>query len=374
MHEGDRHADRERVRRLVAEATFDSRDERVLPRFGLDDLAVETLRDYRNAFRGRHPDHPWANEPDEAFLAHLGALGRDRDSGEQGLTLAGLLMFGRYETIRDALPTYFVDYQERREGTGAIEWDDRVYPDGTWSGNVYDFFRRIVLKLKADLKVPFRLDNALLRVDETHVHEAVREALVNTLIHADYEGRISILVLKRPKGFEFRNPGDVRVSTLQLHRGGVSDCRNRLLQRMFLLLGIGEQVGSGFSRIERAWAEGGWPVPRVVEDVDVDTTTLVLELDKAKGQASFDTRSHTSSYASSDVSSATTSAVLLACRDEFLSVSEIVRHTGLAAVTVRKHLRKLLVAEHMAMKFPDRPNHPAQAYRAAQPMDKKGSR
>lgn len=255
VHDGDRHADRDRIRRMVAESIFDSRDERVLPKFGLSDLAPETVRDYRNAFRSRGPDHPWADLPDEAFLQNVGVLGRDRETDESGLTLAGLLMFGRYESIVAVLPTYFVDYQERREGAGAIEWDDRIYPDGTWSGNIHDFFRRVLPKLKADIKVPFRLDSEMMRIDEIHVHEAVREALVNTLVHADYEGRVSILVTKARSGFEFRNPGGLRISPEQLRIGGVSDCRNRGLQRMFLLIGFGEHVGSGFSRIERAWRE-----------------------------------------------------------------------------------------------------------------------
>ncbi len=111
-------------------------------------------------------------------------------------------------------------------------------PDGTWSGNLYDFYRKVILKLTADLKVPLRLRDGVQRVDETHVHEAIREALVNTLIHADYEGRVSTLMVKRPEGFTFRNPGGLRLPVEQIRGGGVSDCRNRTLQKMFFLLGM----------------------------------------------------------------------------------------------------------------------------------------
>ena len=41
----------------------------------------------------------------------------------------------------------------------------------------------------------------------------------------------------------------------------MSDCRNPTLQKMFQLAGAGEQAGSGFSRILRAWAEQHWRVP-----------------------------------------------------------------------------------------------------------------
>jgi ATP-dependent DNA helicase RecG len=66
------------------------------------------------------------------------------------LTLAGLLMLGRWPAIHEAAPDYFVDYQERPadgEEYGDTRWLDRVVPDGTWSGNLFDFYRRVVRKL-----------------------------------------------------------------------------------------------------------------------------------------------------------------------------------------------------------------------------------
>ena len=73
------------------------------------------------------------------------------------MRLAGLLMFGRAEVIRDALPHYMVDYQERPEAKAEKRWIDRLVPDGSWSGNLYDFFRKVYQKLTVDLKVPFQL-------------------------------------------------------------------------------------------------------------------------------------------------------------------------------------------------------------------------
>ena len=43
------------------------------------------------------------------------------------------------------------------------------------------------------------------------VHQALREALVNTLVHADYTGRSSVLVIKYSDRFYFRNPGLMRI-------------------------------------------------------------------------------------------------------------------------------------------------------------------
>jgi len=64
--------------------------------------------------------------------------------------------------------------------------------------------------LLADLKVPFVLKGGF-RQGDTPLHQALREALVNTLVHANYSDRASVRITKRPSGFEFRNPGLMRV-------------------------------------------------------------------------------------------------------------------------------------------------------------------
>jgi predicted HTH transcriptional regulator len=215
---------------------------------------------------------------DLQLLEQLGGYRTDRESGEVGLTCAGLLFFGRERAIREVFPNYFLDYQERASLDDPAQWSDRVTTDGTWSGNVFDFFRKVFPRLKADLKVPFALAVDLTRKDETLVGQALREALVNALIHADYEGRTSILVVKAREGFLLRNPGTLRLSIDEIRAGGRSDCRNRALQRMFARIGLGEQAGSGFARILRAWREQHWVVPLIADDAAGDFSTLRLSV------------------------------------------------------------------------------------------------
>ena len=162
-------------------------------------------------------------------------------------------MFGKLRPILDAVPHYLVDYQERRpEDDDGTRWVYRITTDGTWSGNLYDFFQLVIQRLYRDIKVPFKLPGPS-RVDDTPVHEALREALTNTLVHADYSGTVPILIIKRPDLFYFRNPGTMRVPVDDAIRGGLSDCRNRNLQTMFDLIGYGERAGSGLPKIYQNW-------------------------------------------------------------------------------------------------------------------------
>ncbi|MDC9598133.1 RNA-binding domain-containing protein [Xenorhabdus anantnagensis] len=277
LHEGDRVCTEEQVKRMMVEQLEDSRDNRVLQNFDLNDINIESLQTYRQLLFVSRPTHPALELNHFDFLRSIGGWRKDRQTGQEGMTLAGILMFGTWEAIQDAAPNYFVDYQERPEAKTERRWIDRICPDGTWSGNVFDFYRRTYRKLIADLKIPFELKNGI-RQDETQIHTALREALVNTLVHADYTGRLSILVVKRPDLFGFRNPGLMRIPPEQAIKGYESDCRNRLMHQMFLMIGAGERSGSGIPKIYSGWKWANWRVPRLYEKAEPEQTLLELSI------------------------------------------------------------------------------------------------
>jgi len=274
--DGDYRADDEAVRRMIAERVEDERDNKVLKGFTIGDLDPTSLRQYRVEYANKRSTHVWANLEDGEFLRNLGAYRRDRETGEEGLTAAGLLMFGRLPAIREHFNHYELDYQERLEPDSRARWVDRVTTDGSWSGNLYDFYRLVIQRLFRDLRVPFTHDG-LSRSYETPIHEALQEALTNTLIHADYTGRASILVVKRPDLFGFRNPGRMRVPLREALAGGTSDCRNRILQTMFQGVGLGDKAGSGVPTILRNWTrDQHFRLPLLEERAEPEQTLLTL--------------------------------------------------------------------------------------------------
>ena len=261
---------------------------RICNRYGLNDIDLDSLHAYRNQFASYKSGHPWVGANDTEFLHLLGAWREDRETKENGLTLAGLLMFGQWPAIMTCAPLYFVDYQEQPdEPDTSVRWLDRVVPDGTWSGNLFDFYRKVIRKLTADLKVPFHLQGDK-RVDDTPIHQALREALVNTLVHADYSDRASVRVIKRPSGFEFRNPGALRVPVAQALKGGESDCRNRTLQQMFLMINLGERAGSGLPRILTSWQGEGrsLKMTELFEPYEQSLLTMNWALETVSGKMS----------------------------------------------------------------------------------------
>jgi predicted HTH transcriptional regulator len=246
----------------------------VLDKYSLEDLDKETLDAYRNQVKAAKPALAWLELNDKEFLQRLGGWRFDRETERSGLTVGGLLMFGRLPAIQEELPHYMLDYQERPEPRSELRWADRLTSDGTWSGNLYDFFKLVIKKLHSDLKTPFQLSGAV-RVEDSPVHQALREALVNTLIHADFTGRVSILVVKTPDLFGFRNPGGMRLTLEDALRGGMSDCRNRVLQRLFRMAGFAEQAGTGIPKIYSSWLKKNWLAPRLTDHREPPEQTIL---------------------------------------------------------------------------------------------------
>ena len=250
-HEGDFHCTREEVSAFFRDADPVSVDMRVLTEMDLSVFDLDTIRDYRNRFINLHQNHPWANLEDELFLRKIGAVGVSLDDNKIHPTIAGLLMFGyEYEIIRE-FPGYFLDYQERFDES--IRWTHRtISSSGDWSGNLFDFYFRVIYRLSSDLNIPFVL-NGITRVDNTELHVALREALLNTLVHADYYGRQGTVIIRTPQMITFSNPGDMRISLRAAVGGGVSDPRNSVLMKMFSLIGVGERAGMGIPGLLDIW-------------------------------------------------------------------------------------------------------------------------
>ena len=276
LYDGDRLLDDDSVRRMLAEQIEDSRDQRILKGFGLDDIDHESLTIYRRLLSIEKPHHPFLENDDQTFLQQLSCYRKDRETGEAGLTLAGLLMFGVWPSIHEALPQFFLDYQEH--GTDPDQrWIDRIVPDGSWSGNLFDFYRKVYRKLTADLKIPFAIQKGQ-RQDDTLVHQALREALVNTLVHADFSAHSSIRIHKSPGGFRFINPGLMRIPPDIAYQGGESDCRNKTLHQLFFMIGLGERAGSGLPKIVKGWSSQDWYQPVLNENLELEQTGLRLLL------------------------------------------------------------------------------------------------
>lgn len=271
--EGDRRCTPQELSQMIRDrdvvSSHYTADADILHDTGIEDLDETTIRQYREDMLRARANHAWGEMDDTSLLMKLGAYRRDRKTGVKGLTLAGLLMFGRTEAIMELHPRYkldFFEYDGSEKFDSRQRWADRVTVDGTWEANLYQFYKRVWPRLTADLKRPFRLSADMKRQDDSTAHEAVREALANAIIHADYLLDGGIQIFKRPDELELVNAGSLLLTQKEIFEGGNSRCRNRNLQKMFKLAGIVDEAGTGVDKITRGWFEQFLSVPALAED------------------------------------------------------------------------------------------------------------
>ncbi|MCR5321334.1 MAG: hypothetical protein K6E48_09045 [Lachnospiraceae bacterium] len=243
-----------------------------------------------------------------------------------------------------------------------IRWTDRIYSqEPEWSGNVYDFFNRVSAKLVLDLKKPFKLVNQV-RVDETPMHDAVREALVNCLVNTDFYQPWSVIIEKYPDKITLANPGTIIAGKNQMLKGGISQPRNKGLFKMFNLLGYGEHAGSGVPDIFQAWKDAGLDAPIVEEKFgggEPDRTVLTLPLSSTTSS----TTGGEVSGGVSDEAHDTFERVVEFC-DIPRTKKEIQEHLKIKSERYirEKIITPLIENNRIKRTIPDKPNSPKQKY------------
>jgi len=278
-HEGDYKCTPSEVRQMYADANIDApADSRLLEYFGMDDIDIDSINQYRQRMAVANPDHVWLGLDNKELLKKLGGYRIDRRTKKEGLTVAGLLMFGKWSSIRDVdgMPNFGVDYREYTETSE--RWSHRIFSDGSWEGNLFQFFYRVLPRLQSVINTPFRLEGNT-RIDHKPAHKSLREALVNCIIHAAYGSTTRIVINRFPNEIVFSNPGTMLVSQRQFFVGGQSVCRNQSLQVMFSLLGAGDQAGSGGDVILHGWKDENFRLPYIVETERPDKVELTLPLE-----------------------------------------------------------------------------------------------
>jgi ATP-dependent DNA helicase RecG len=96
---------------------------------------------------------------------------------------------------------------------------------------------------------------------------ALREAIINAIVHADYAQRgapIRVALFDDP--LEFENPGLLPFGlTIEDIQQGISKLHNRVIGRVFQELGLIEQWGSGIQRMTAACRESALGSPKFKE-------------------------------------------------------------------------------------------------------------
>lgn len=263
-YEGDYRCSDSEVKAMIRDSSNETLDSTVIENFTIEDLDEKTLSSYRQRFSVLKPEHIFNELNNENFLMKIGAARKNRKTGVIELTMAGLLIFGKTEVIKEFLPYFNLEYIDK-SNPQAERWQDRVIYDGTWGeGNLYNFFFVVIEKLYNSVEKEFKLDNDnLVRTEKNAVQIALREAFVNAIIHADFKIEESLKITRYPSYFQFENPGELRITKEEFFNGGRTKPRNNTIQDIFRFLNLCERAGSGVPKILKATFENSYKYPEI---------------------------------------------------------------------------------------------------------------
>ena len=133
--EGDYKSTEDEVNAMIRDASEEGNDGAIFEDYTINDLDEDTIKKYRNRFSSRNPDHPWNDLSNSEFIEMLGGIKEDRRRKVKGVTVAGMLMFGKGLHIRDLFSNINLDFREEIDVDVNQRWNDRFTIDGTWENN-----------------------------------------------------------------------------------------------------------------------------------------------------------------------------------------------------------------------------------------------
>jgi ATP-dependent DNA helicase RecG len=264
----------EELKRLVREASEQSSDSMILEHYTMDDLDEGTIAKYRNFLSSHDPASPLLGLSQPDFLKRIGAYSRNRANAQEGITLAGLLLFGKSDAILERLQNYEIQYfyLNQTEWGADQRWDDRI----VCQDNLIETFLQLFDRIKRHMDAPFYLKDSVQRTEQTPVMIAIREALVNLLIHQDYFERKIAQVRHLSNAIVFVNPGTAPMREEELLDGDLTSPRNPVIAKAFRLVGWAEVAGTGLLKIVKSWKAMNFELPAIENNREKYQFTITL--------------------------------------------------------------------------------------------------
>ena len=238
----------------------------------LNPLERQRVRESIRRYGGDMSLLPLADEELDGALGLVTAV-----EGVRRPTVAGLLIMGREEVLRQHVPAHEVAFQVL-EGTDV---------------RVNEFFRKPLLQTFEEVELLFKvriseqeIQVGLFRVPiPNYDRRAFREALINALVHRDYARLGAVHSRLDDDGLTLSSPGGF-VEGITLHNLLVAAPRSRnpLLADIVKRIGLAERTGRGIDRIYEGMLRYGRPAPDYTMS---DATSVVLVLPKSDADTAF---------------------------------------------------------------------------------------
>jgi len=217
------------------------------------DIEISAVEEFKNLGKDRIPSISKLDSIEKIFV-NLDLIADNKE-----MTNAAILLFGENPQ------KFFVSAKTR---VGRFKTSTDIIDTVIAEGNLFKQLERVLEAIKKHLNVRFEIKGIQRRDVWDYPIEAIREAVINALIHKDYSSTAEIQIRTYNDKIWIWNPGKLppQLTIEDLKREHSSYPRNPLIANVFYLAGFIERWGSGTRRIVDLCEEQGLPEPEYKEE------------------------------------------------------------------------------------------------------------
>lgn len=230
---------------------------KVYPKLGLQYLDSDVIRRAKQMALSRVDNHPWTNMGEEEILRSTGLILTDPDTGDEGITLAAILLFGKDNTIMSVLPQYKTDAIYRVKNVD--RYDDRE----VIITNLIDSYRKLMDFGKKHLNDIFVLDGDQ---SVSARDKILREIISNILAHRDYSNAYTAQFVIESNRIYTKNSnlphghGELKLNQFEPFP------KNPPISKVFREIGYADELGSGMRNTNKYTKLYSGGTPLFLED------------------------------------------------------------------------------------------------------------
>ncbi len=345
---GDVRATKEEIDSMYRDQAFGTKTSEVIPNSSIDDLNAHSIEVYRDYMARFNKDLAYNKLLTPELLRKANVLVDDK------LTYGGLLFFGKQEKIFEHFPDFRIDLLEI-PGTSYSDSDVRFTYRLPEQENIWEYYFALFERITKKIDKPFTLTKEGFATEDYPYIEALREATVNMLMHADYFAPTKSRVRIFTNRIEFFNSGTLPKPLEELLKTDISNPRNPIIAKLFRLVKLAENAGFGFGKMINGWKTYDNSSPEF--DVGSDYTFVSFYTSSAKlpDDGAGKTREKTREKTGVKIREKTREKIINAMlKNSSITTYELAEDIGITVKGIEDQIRKLKADKVIERLGPDR--------------------
>jgi ATP-dependent DNA helicase RecG len=269
---GDQQASEFEINALYRDQAFGSMSEKTVEGTSIHSLNKASYKRFREYLKGFNPNLHYNAMDDDEFNQRLKIVTDGK------LTYGGLLFLGTNAAITDHFSDFRVDYLEI-PATNYADAEPRYTFRVEEQENLWEYYFVLFQRLRIYANNPLTIGEMGIGHEDTKEIDALREALVNLLIHSDYFSPMKPRIRVFTNRIEFENPGKLPRTVEELMKTDETLPRNPVLAKFFRVAKLCESAGYGFDRMLQWKKQTG---NEVLFETTIDKTKFTFMLDTTK--------------------------------------------------------------------------------------------